>query len=57
MRNKEAFITAVVVIVSFGAGIVSLTWRGPTDILDLLSVVLFIFTGWYATKFKFGKLD
>lgn len=57
MRNKEAFITAVIVFVAFGAGIVSLTWDSPTTGLDLLSIVLFIFTGWYATKFKFGKLD
>lgn len=56
MKNKKGFITAVVVIVSFGLGVVALLYRGKSDGLDLLAVVLFLFTGWYATKFKFGKV-
>lgn len=56
MRNKKSFITFAVVIVSFAAGIVLLTWNEPTDGLDMIAVVVFIFTGWYGGKFGFAKL-
>lgn len=53
---NKTFITFLVVIISFGVGIVLMTWKEPTDGLDMLSIPVFIFVGWYAGKRGFGKL-
>lgn len=53
---NKGFVTFAVVIVAFSLGIISLTWEGPTTGLDLLAVLLFIFTGWFAQRFNFGKI-
>lgn len=54
---SKSFITAAVVIVSFGAGITFLAWNVKPDSLDFLAIIFFLFTGWYATKFKFGNIS